>query len=167
VSGAAKHPAIARLQWVNMARTQKVFGARRGISQRLDGARAVIGRNARRGVAVINGHSEIGAQFGRIFGNHRVEIEAVQPFARRRHADHAAAVFQKQIDLLARDVLRRKNKIPLVFAALVVHNDDDTARAQNIKRLVDRDCFFSGFDAHRRFPQHALGRIGGAGRGRR
>src|SRR5687768_14992175 len=46
---------------------------------------------------------------------------------RDRHADQAAAMLRKEIDLLRRDEVRREHEVAFVLAVLIVDEHDDAA----------------------------------------
>src|SRR6266480_1083662 len=79
--------------------------------------------------------------------DHRPQAQALRMRLGDRHADQAAAVLGKKIDLLRRDEVGGENQVALVLALLVVHQDHDLAGADRRDDAGDR-ADGSGLSAH-------------------
>src|SRR5262245_22676957 len=73
---------------------------------------------------------------------HLRETQRVAPLRGERHTDQASGMRRHEVDHLGRNLFGRPDQITLVFATLVIRNDDELARA-NIG-----DCLFYRIERH-------------------
>ena len=65
----------------------------------------------------------------RVLGDHLRKVKLTREGGRHRHADEAARVRCHEVDVLRRGEFGRADKIALVFALLVVRDDDNSPGA--------------------------------------
>ncbi len=109
-----------------------------GLDEQLDGLDAIRGGDAgAHAVAGMTVHAdrERGAEHTRVRGGLRRELETLAIGRGERNAEVSRTDAGHEVDDLRRDLLGRAHEIPLVFAALVVDEDDDAARSQLIQDL--------------------------------
>src|SRR4029077_15984728 len=105
-----------------------------GIDGSRDGARPVGCRDAGgHALARLDGDGEGGSVAGLVARRHQRQAQLMDPLAGQRQTDKPAAMLGHEIDRLGRGHLGRDDEIALVFAGLVVHQDEHAA----IARLFD------------------------------
>ena len=89
-------------------------------------------------VCSLDRNREVGPVHRSIVGSHRRQLQLRRMLGRDRHADQAAPVFRKKVDLFRRDEIGRENQIALVLAILVVHQDNDMTATDLLDQLGGR-----------------------------
>jgi hypothetical protein len=140
LAGAHQHPAFARAQRIDVAGADE-FGAGRVLAHGLqNGGRAIACRDARTaGAPRGDRHGECGAERSLVITDHHAEAELVDSLGRHRQANQAAPVFGHEVDGFRRCQLGGHAEVALVFALLVIHQDDHAAAANLFERFLDRD----------------------------
>ena len=123
-----------------MAGPQQVVRLRVIRNRNLDRGRLILGADARGHAKLgmgVDGDGEGGAELGGVGLRLRMQAQVVAALAGQGQADQSAAVHEHEIDRLRRDLLRRIDDVPLVFAVLVVHQHDGLTGLQFLHDLGD------------------------------
>ena len=121
-----------------MAGARQVAGAGARVDERLDGGRAVEGRDAgARALTGVDGDGERGAVRLGVVADHQRQLELVEAVAGHGHADHTRRVAQEEGDLVGRGRLRGHDQVSLVLPVGVVDDDDDVAPPDGGDRVFD------------------------------
>ena len=134
----AQHALVAGAQGIDMSRTAQIGGFRFGIGQRADRCGAVVDRDARGAVVAqqVDRHGERRAQQRGVVLLHHIEAQLGAAFLRQRGAQYAAALLEHEIHDLGSDLLRGDDEVALVFAVLVVDDDNGFADAEVFDNLL-------------------------------
>jgi hypothetical protein len=128
MAGAHEHPAFARDEREDVARTHEIGRADIAVGEIARRQRAVLGRDARRRAMLeIDGHREGRGMRRVVVGDHRVEVQPLGVLASHRRANDAGGVAHNEGHLLGRAMHGGDDQIALVLAAVIVHDDDDLA----------------------------------------
>jgi hypothetical protein len=79
----------------------------------------------------------------RVVIDHRMQMEPAGHFGQDRHAEQPAPMRDHECDDLGGNLLRGRDEVSLVLAIFIVHDDDDTAVPQCLKRVFDLGIFFT------------------------
>ncbi len=140
--GAGEHAPRLGPEREDVARLHQVLGDGGGVRQDLDGARAVVGRDAGGDpLPRLDGDGEAGAEGGGVAvrGDHHGQGQAVQVLPLHRGADQAARAPRHEGDGLGGDRLGRHGQIPFVLPVLRVDEDHETAFGEGPHRLANGD----------------------------
>ena len=94
-----------------------------------------------RGAAVsqkVNGHGERGLVDGGVVGDLHFEVEFTTAFTGHGHAEHPATVREHEVHLVGVNMLGGDDKIALVFAFFIIHQNDKFSSLQIL------NCLFNG-----------------------
>ena len=144
MAGAAEYASFFGPEGEDVTGAAQVLGFGRGIYQRQDGFRPVLSRNTC-GTTVseqVDAHGKSRFVERCIVRNHGLQLQFIAPLFAERGADQATAMGRHEIDRVGGRHLRRDDQVALIFAILVVDEDEHAA----IARLGDD--FFRG--GHRR-----------------
>src|SRR5207302_553559 len=143
VPGPAQDPAGDRPQRKHVPGPAQVLRTGGGVHERANGGRPVMRRDPGRDLVLGADRDRKGGALVRsVLLHHLRQGERVQPLAGHRHGDEAAGLLHHEVDRLGRHPVRRHDQVPFVFAGLVVHHDDESARANGLRRfgnLSERD----------------------------
>src|SRR3990170_1314262 len=148
VTGADQHTAVANSQGIDVARHRQVAGLRIRIGQDLDGARSIGGRHAGGNTpAGVHGDGESGTELGLVLllAHHPRDVQLIEPLPGHGHANDASRVLEHEADGLWSHKLGGDGQIALVFTALVIDDDDHSALAISVDRLLDGGQGRAGF----------------------
>ena len=81
----------------------------------------------------IDRHGEIGLMLRAVIAHHQWYVQLARALRHDGHANQTAGLCGKKIDDFWRYFLRRDNQVTLVFAILVIHQDDHPARADIVE----------------------------------
>src|SRR6266478_782478 len=133
---------------------------RRGVHQRADGDRAIVGGGAGgHAPASVHADREGGAERRGIVRDHHRDLQLVEALAEHGHADEPAPVLGHEVDRLRGRLLGGHEQVAFVLAVLVVDHDEHATGADLLDAFLDRDEL--GL-AHR-VPSLASGPFTGAG----
>ena len=138
VAVALQHAVGLCHQWEHMARPAEVGRAGAGLHHGARGQPALLRRDARCGVDVVDGHGEGGFVVVGVLGDHLGKRQLLAQFGGHGHADEPLAVYCHEVHVLGGGELRCADEIAFVLAVGVVGAQNDLARAQIIQRLFDR-----------------------------
>jgi len=121
-----------------MSGTGQVAGDALGVRGEPDRVRA-IGRRDARGLRALHadGDAERGPAKSGILLDHHRKVEFVAALVGHGHADQAPPVSGHEVDRLGGRVLRSADEVPLVFATLVVHDDQGAPLPDLLDPLLD------------------------------
>ena len=136
VAVAGQYAAAARDQRENVSRTAQFLRLGVDIRAFSAGKAAFLGRNAGRGVHMVDGDRERGVVVVGVYLDHLLEAETERDLLAHRRADEALGVGRHEVDVLGRGELRRADEVALVLAVRVVDCDDQVSCAKLFK------CFF-------------------------
>ena len=138
VAGAHQDAAVAGAQRVDMARATQLVGLGLRVGEGADGAGAVVHRHTRSAAVlkVVDSDGEGGAEERRVVVHLHVELQLVAALLGDGGAEHAAAVLEHEVDMLGGDFLGGHDKVALVLAVLVVHNDNEFTIAEILDGLL-------------------------------
>jgi len=140
VAGAAQDTAADCSDRKDVAGLGKVDRLAGRIDEGTDGGSAVgrgdPGRHP--AVAVIDRDGKGGPQQCGVVAHHEIDVQLFQPLRRHRNADQTAAVFGHEIDRFGRHLFGEHDKIALVLAIFVIHDDNDLALPEILDGLRDR-----------------------------
>jgi len=127
--GALENAARSGAEREDMAGLNKLVGGGGGIGDDADSGAPVSGADAGgdpfRGV---DRNGEIRAVAFAVIGDHRIEAEALELVFDRGDANEATPVADHHVDRLGGGGRGGHDEVALVFAVLVIHNDDELAR---------------------------------------
>ena len=113
-------------------------GPEDGIDRDLNRVRPVMGGDTgRHALACLDRDRERGTERRLVHVRHLTQTELVAALGCQAEADQPAAVRRHEVDRLRRDELGGDREITLVLAVRVVADDDETARADLLDRLLD------------------------------
>ena len=152
LSRADEHAAVLRAQGKDVAGARQVLRARLGVNRRQNRRRAVSRRDAGRHAAPrFDGDRKRRAEKRRVVGHLHRQVQLVAPLLGEGQTDQAARVRHHEIDDFRRHHFRRARKVALVFAILIV-NDDNHFAGLNIG-----GGFFDGSKKHARSTRKLIG----------
>ncbi len=138
VTGARQHAAGLRHEREDVPGLPQVFGTGGRSDRRLDGVRAVVGRDAGRDAfGRLDRQREVGALVGVGVADHQRQAQLAAAVAGQRQADQAAAVAGHEVDVFGTHFRRGHHQVALVLAVLVVHDHDHPALSDVVEDLVD------------------------------
>ena len=138
--GAHQHAALARAQWIDVAGADE-FGAGGVLAHGLqDRGGAIAGRDSRAaGAPRGDRHGEGRAERRLVIADHHAQTELIDPLGRHRQANQPAPVLGHEVDRLGGGQFGGHAEVALVFALLVIHQDDHAAAADLLERFLDGD----------------------------
>ena len=137
MAGAAEHAPLLGHQREQMAGPDQVVRPGRRVDDRPHRPRPLLGADARAARRVIDRHRVRRLVRGRVAVDHRAELKPRGDLGQDRHAQQPPPVRDHELDRLGRDLLGRRDEIPLVLPVLIVDDDDDPPFAQGLERFVD------------------------------
>ena len=120
-----------------MARPGQILGRGCGVNDGPNRPRPLLGTDARVTRLVVHRDRVRGLVRGRIPIHHRGKMKPGSDFRQNRHAYKTASVRDHELDHFGRDLVGGRDKIPLVFAVLVVNDDDDPPFPQCLECVVN------------------------------
>ena len=99
---------------------------------------------------------ERGAERRLVVAHHHVEAEPLDTVGRHRQANQAARVFGHEVDEFGGGLLSRHAEVALIFALLVIHQDDHMAAAGFLERFLDRNKRRRGLGAGANLSEHQM-----------
>ena len=139
MAGANQNAAVAGDQGKDMARCNDRIGTAGGVDCHGYGARPVGGGNAcGDALCRLDRGGEGRAVPGAVIGAHQFQTKLAHPGTGQGQADQAAPVTGHEIDGIGRRHLARNDEIALIFAILVIHQDEHAAIARLFDQLLGR-----------------------------
>ena len=136
---AHEDPALAGDQREDMPGPDEIAGAHIAIGKRAHRIGALFGGNAgRQPMPDIDRNREGGAERRVIGRDHRLEMQPPRIFRGNRRADDAARIADDEAHLFGRAERRGADEIGLVFAVVVIGDDDDLAARNRLDRFGHR-----------------------------
>ena len=138
MSRAAQHAFLAGPQGIDVSRASEVRGTGFGVGQSADRGGAVVDRDARRASLAqqIDRNGEGRSEQRGVVLLHHVQFELGATLLRQRCAQDATALLKHEIHDLGGDLFRGDDEIALVFAVLVIDDDDDFSVAEVLDDLL-------------------------------
>src|SRR5262249_6103894 len=138
VAGATQNAAFHGAKREHVAGHDEIGGCHLWINEGVNPDGAVVSGNAGRDAATgVYGDRERGAHRRRVLGDHHAQLELVEALTQHRYAHEPPGVGHHEVDGLGRDPVGRHHEVTLVFAILVVDDDEDTALSDLLDRLFD------------------------------
>ena len=117
----------------------QVFGLGMIIDEHFDGCRPIKRRDTRRGAMNgMDGFAHGRSVAGGILLGHQGDFELFKPGWGRRYKWHAPPEFDHEIDCRRRTPLPGDHQIALIFAVLIVHQDDQLSRLDVFQNFGNR-----------------------------
>ncbi len=132
VSGATQDAALLRHQRIQVTRPGKIGRLAGRVENLADRPGPLRRGHARPAAAMIHRHGKGRLEGGRVVLHDGRQIEPLGHFGQDEHAELPPPVGNHEIDDLGGDLFCRADEIPLVFAVLGIHHDDDFSRGDGL-----------------------------------
>ena len=138
MSRAAQHTALDRPQGEDVPRAAEMRGLCLRVNQHLHRMASLKRRDARCGIVGVDADREGSLVIVRIVLHHLTDLEFIETAAHDRRANESACVRRHEIHMLGCERLGSDDNIALVFAILIVHNNEHLAALNVLDCLCNR-----------------------------